>query len=59
MDESENLKEHKIQSKEIYNGHLLHVFSDEVRLPDGETSVREWIEHPGASAVLPVFKTGM
>ena len=31
---------------------------DTVRLPDGNTSVREWITHPGASAVIPLLPDG-
>jgi len=58
MQESDKLKEQKISSKEIYDGVLLHIFSDEVRLPNGETSVREWIKHPGAAAVVPLFENG-
>lgn len=58
MNDSHKLVEHKISSQEIFNGRLLHVFLDKVRLPDGTTSTREWIKHPGASAVLPVFENG-
>jgi ADP-ribose pyrophosphatase len=29
-----------------------------VELPDGERSVREWIDHPGASAIVPIFEDG-
>jgi ADP-ribose pyrophosphatase len=58
MAKNEELKEEPIHSREIYNGKLLHAFSDEVRLPDGSFSTREWIKHPGAAAVLPVFDDG-
>lgn len=58
MDELDELKEQKLSSTEIYDGVLLHVYSDEVRLPNGETSIREWIKHPGASAVVPIFDDG-
>lgn len=58
MSDISELNETKINSKEVFNGRLLHVFSDEVRLPDGNTSTREYIKHPGASAVVPVFKNG-
>lgn len=53
-----NLTEETLTSEPVYDGVLLHVRRDTVRLPDGETSVREWIEHPGASAVVPVFDDG-
>ena len=53
-----DLTERTVSSEPVYDGVLLHVRRDEVRLPDGETSVREWIEHPGASAVVPVDGEG-
>ena len=52
------LTEETLDSETVYSGVLLHVRRDTVRLPDGGTSVREWIEHPGASAVVPVFDDG-
>lgn len=52
------LAETTINSKKVYSGSLIHAFKDKVRLPDGRQSVREWIDHPGASAVLPVFGNG-
>lgn len=58
MKNFDELKEQKLASKEVYNGVLLHVFSDEVRLPNGHASVREWIKHPGAAAVVPLFENG-
>ena len=48
-----NLKENKISSKIIYQGSLLDVRCDEVRLPNGNTSTREWIKHPGAVCMIP------
>lgn len=53
-----DLQETTLSSEPVYDGVLLHVRRDTVRLPDGETSVREWIEHPGASAVVPLFEDG-
>ena len=53
-----NLTETPIHSDAVYDGVLLHVRRDTVRLPNGSESVREWIEHPGASAVLPLFDDG-
>lgn len=53
-----NLTEESIRSEQVYDGVLLDVRRDEVRLPDGSTSGREWIHHPGASAVVPVDTEG-
>src|SRR5690606_21568022 len=42
----------------LVEGVLLKVYRDTVTLPDGGESVREWIAHPGASAVVPLFPDG-
>jgi ADP-ribose pyrophosphatase len=52
------LEEKKISSEKVYDGKLLQVYVDEVKLPDGSRSTRDWIKHPGASAVVPVFQDG-
>ncbi len=49
-----NLIETKISSKNVFKGVLLNVFSDDIMLPNGKTSVREYIKHQGAVAVVPV-----
>lgn len=53
-----NLTETCKRREELVRGVLLHVFRDTVELPDGSESVREWIAHPGASAVVPLFEDG-
>ncbi|MCC5940310.1 MAG: NUDIX hydrolase [Balneolaceae bacterium] len=56
--ELKKLEEKKLSSKKVFEGNLLHIFVDDVLLPDKTTSGREWIEHPGACAVVPVFEDG-
>lgn len=56
--DSEPLAEVQIQSDPVYDGVLLKVRKDLVRLPDGGTSVREYISHPGAVVVLAVLPDG-
>ena len=34
------------------------MFYDEAILPDGKVSSREWIKHPGACAIVPIFENG-
>lgn len=46
------LSEKKIDSSKKFDGKILHLYVDEVRLPNGHTSFREVVRHPGASAVL-------
>ena len=53
-----HLREEPVESQKILEGKLLHVYRDEVRLAGGDTTVREWIDHPGASAVVPLFEDG-
>ena len=53
-----NLTEETLSSESVYDGVLLRVRRDRVRLPDGGESVREWIDHPGAAAVVPVDGEG-
>ncbi|MBI1889085.1 MAG: NUDIX hydrolase [Burkholderiales bacterium] len=54
----EHLKETKVDSKVAYKGPFLKVQRDTVRLPDGKITIREYIRHPGAVVVLPLFEDG-
>ena len=58
LQKNAHLNEDTFSSHEVYNGALLHVHKDVAILPNGERSVREWIKHPGASAVVPLFENG-
>jgi len=58
LNKQKELVETTINSKEVYRGKLLHVFYDEAELPDGSVSSREWIKHPGACAIVPIFENG-
>lgn len=58
MKDHKLLIEKNLNTKEVFKGKLLHVFYDEVKLPDGMVSSREWIKHPGACAVVPVYENG-
>ncbi|HLT54727.1 MAG TPA: NUDIX hydrolase [Bacillota bacterium] len=49
-------EEKTIQSETIFRGKVVHLQVDEVRLPNGKTSKREIVKHPGAVAVIPVTK---
>lgn len=50
--------ESTLTSETVYQGRLLQVKLDRVRLPNGGESTREYIVHPGAVVVLPVFDNG-
>jgi ADP-ribose pyrophosphatase len=58
MKHTSKLIEKKRSSDQVYDGKLLKVFVDEVELPDGSSSTRDWIKHPGACAVVPIFDNG-
>ena len=53
-----DLTEHFIAGERVYDGVLLKVQRDLVRLPDGSQGTREYIRHPGAVAIVPVFDDG-
>lgn len=53
-----DLTEHTLDSRDEYQGRLLRVKKDRVRLPDGNESTREYIVHPGAAVILPIFDNG-
>ena len=55
---SDALKEETLKSEQVFGGKLLEVYRDAVRLPNGKESAREWIDHPGAAAVVPLFEDG-
>lgn len=50
-----HLREIRQSRQEILKGHFLHAFRDTVTLPDGSTSHREYIVHPGAVMVIPLL----
>jgi len=54
----QDLEEKRIDGEVVYSGRLLKVHRDRVRLPDGAESVREYIRHPGAVAIVALFDDG-
>ena len=57
MEENE-LREEQIGTEDIFEGVILNVKRDQVRLPNGHQSVREVIRHVGAVCVIPVTEDG-
>lgn len=51
----QHLIETTLQSQEVYHGKLLQVREDTVRLPDQSSARREYINHPGASCIVPIL----
>jgi len=55
---SDDFKEVTLASERVFDGKLLKVRVDRVRLPNGGEHVREYIEHPGAVMMIPVLDSG-
>ena len=53
-----HLRESKVASQELFRGHFLHAFRDQVRLPDGNSATREYVVHPGAVMIIPLLEAG-
>ncbi len=53
-----DLSETRLSGESVYDGVLLHARRDVVRLPNGAQAVREYIEHPGAVAIIPFLASG-
>lgn len=49
---SADFSETPLDSKPVFDGILLHVRRDTVRLPDGKEATREYIRHPGAAMII-------
>jgi ADP-ribose pyrophosphatase len=48
--------EKTIKIKKIFAGKIINLRTEEVILPDGNTTTREIVEHPGAVAILPLLE---
>ena len=53
-----HLREHRTSSEDVYLGKFLHLKKDIVQLPDGNTTYREYLIHPGAVAIMPILNDG-
>lgn len=47
-----------VSSKLIYDGNVIHVYRDDITLPDGKSAYREYNRHIGAVCVIPVTDEG-
>jgi ADP-ribose pyrophosphatase len=57
-DADEHLKEAPLGSEWILRGNFLQVKRDRVALPNGREATREYIRHPGAAVIVPLFDDG-
>jgi len=54
----DHLREHQTSSEDVYSGKFLHLKKDIVKLPDGNSTYREYLIHPGAVAIMPILNDG-
>ena len=50
--------EKQLHSELIFDGHVLHLYKDDILLPDGKTGFREYCKHIGAVCVVPITDDG-
>ena len=55
----ETLAERTTASELIFDGKILHLYRDDIELPNGKPAEREVIRHVGAVCVIPVTDDGM
>ncbi len=55
----EALRETPLSREKVFLGKLIDVSHMQVRLPNGETALREIVEHKGAAAIVPVDENGV
>ena len=53
-----DLEETRLDTTLVYEGSFMQVRKDNVRMPNGAISSREYITHPGAVAVLAMLDSG-
>ena len=56
--QKKDLSEQTIRGEWVFRGKLLQVRRDLVRLPDGASTEREYIEHPGAVTIIALLDDG-
>jgi ADP-ribose pyrophosphatase len=53
-----HLREDRIDGEDVYGGIFLNMKRDQVRLPDGNVALREYLTHPGAVAIVAILDDG-
>ncbi|MER1959477.1 MAG: NUDIX hydrolase, partial [Solibacillus sp.] len=48
----DHLTEKMLSSEKLFGGRVIDLYLEEVELPNGKTSTREVVKHPGAVAVI-------
>ncbi|MEI1421962.1 ADP-ribose pyrophosphatase [Bacillus cabrialesii] len=53
-----SLEEKTIAKEQIFSGKVIDLYVEDVELPNGKTSKREIVKHPGAVAILAITDEG-
>ncbi len=56
--ENDPLEEKTVGTKALLDGNFVKIYRDEVTLPDGRQSFRVYLTHPGAAAMVALYKDG-
>ena len=51
-------EEKQVASELIFDGKVLHLYKDDIELPDGRGAFREYVRHIGAVCVVPITDEG-
>ena len=54
----EKLRERQTASELVFDGQILHLYHDDITLPNGKPADRELIRHIGAVCVIPITDDG-
>jgi len=52
----DKFEEKQVASELLFDGKILHVYRDDIELPDGRGAFREYVRHLGAVCVVPVTR---
>lgn len=58
MKNDKDFEESCVDSRLIFDGRVLHLYKDTIRLPNGKTGMREYCRHGGAVCVVPLTRNG-
>lgn len=55
---AKHLEETELSSQTVFEGVFIDIRRAEARMPDGSLRPREYVVHPGAAAMVPIFPDG-
>lgn len=56
--DDKDLMEQELVADTLYRGRIINLRNDTVQLPNGTVAHREYVEHMGGAAILPIDDTG-